>query len=93
MMPSRDKETSLGFGDQQPAPGSNKVPGRLIESDARSNGALNKVVNHITTRVILGTYVVKEAKSNYMTDDLIEWEIVKMLSRMAGEQKRTGPAG
>jgi len=90
IMPNMEKDTSLAFGNWQPPPGSQRVHGRLIESDTKSRDALSKAVNVVISRVILGMHVAQVNGSNYLTDDLIEWEIIKLLSRIEGEQRLLG---
>lgn len=85
--PSKEKESSLGFGEWKFEPQGVQVPSKLIENDSRAREALDKAVNQVITRVVLGLHTAEKNKSNYMTDDSNEWEIIKLLSRIEGEEK------
>ncbi len=87
-LPDTEKEKNAAFGDWQPQPGSKKVPGRFIENDWKSREAFSAAVNAVISRVILGMHVARSTESYYITDDIIEWEIIKLLSRIEGEQKQ-----
>ncbi len=88
-LPNIEKEANSAFGEWQPQTGSKQVPGRFIENDEKSRDAFSKAVNYVISRVILGMHVAQVTESYYITDDIIEWDIIKLLSRIEGEQRQT----